>query len=75
MGFVAPLAALAGAGATIFAATQKPDIPEVKGPSDEEVRKKAVARKERIVRSRERHLARQATLGPIQLQAPTLGGI
>jgi hypothetical protein len=50
------------------------DVKEEPEPTDEEVRDKALKREEKVRTSRQRFLARQATLGPIQLQAPSLGG-
>jgi hypothetical protein len=83
MGFAAPVAAAigiigaaGGAAASIYAATRSPEeIKRIPEPSDEEVQRKALKRQENIRGSRERFLQRQATLGPIQLQAPALGGV
>ena len=48
------------------------DVEYIPPPSKEEEDKKIAARERNVRESRERFLARQATLGPIQLQAPTL---
>jgi len=47
----------------------------IPGPTDEEIRKKALERERKIKKSRARFSRRQETLGAIQLQAPALGGI
>lgn len=47
----------------------------IEGPSDEEIRKKALERERKIKRSRLRFSRRQETLGAVQLQAPALGGL
>ena len=51
----------------------KPDI--IPGPTEEEIRRKALERERKINQSRARFAGRQRTLGAVQLQAPTLGGI
>lgn len=49
--------------------------PFIQGPTEEEIRKKALERERKIKKSRARFTQRQSTLGAIQLQAPTLGGL
>lgn len=49
--------------------------PVIAGPTDEEIRKKALERERKIKASRARFSRRQETLGAVQLQAPALGGI
>jgi len=52
----------------------KPDFPEVPtGPTDEEIAEEAKGRKKKIIRSQVQAAQRLAALGPIQLEAPTLG--
>ncbi len=52
-----------------------PEVPVVPDTSEEDAKKENKKRRQRIRRSQENFQARVSTLGPIQLQAPTLGGI
>lgn len=47
----------------------------IPGPTEEEIRRKALERERKIQQSRKRFLTRQRSVGAVQLQAPTLGGI
>lgn len=51
----------------------KPKV--IPGPTEDELRKKALERERKIQKSRRRFLQRQQTSGVVQLQAPTLGGL
>ena len=71
------IGSLIAAGGAI-AATQlgKPDFPDAPvPPTPEEVAKAQGKRKRKVVRSQIQAAQRLAALGPIQLEAPTLGGI
>ncbi len=52
-----------------------PQVPVIEDTSEEEAEEAAKKRRKRISRSREAFQARVATLGPVQLQAPGLGGL
>jgi len=54
---------------------QAPEIPVVPDTSEEDAKKEGKKRRKKIRESRDAFQARVATLGAIQLQAPTLGGI
>ncbi len=52
-----------------------PEIPVIPDTSEEEAEESGKKRRKKIRRSREAFQARASTLGPIQLQAPALGGL
>ena len=79
MGFAAGAASIASIGLQMYGMSQAgkggvkvPFLPEI---SDEEMMAKLRKRQNNIRWSAQRFSQRQATLGPVQLQAPTLGGI
>ncbi len=62
------------AGGLATAALTKPDFPDPPlPPSPEEIAEEAKGRKKKIIRSQISAAQRLAALGPIQLEAPTLG--
>ena len=54
---------------------KSPEVPVVPDTSEEDAKKESKKRRKKIRGSRDAFRARTATLGAIQLQAPTLGGI
>jgi hypothetical protein len=52
-----------------------PEVSVVPDTSEEDAKKESKKRRKKIRESRDAFQARVATLGAIQLQAPTLGGI
>lgn len=52
-----------------------PEVPVIPDTSQEEAEEGGKKRRKRIRRSREAFQARAASLGPIQLSAPALGGL
>lgn len=54
---------------------KKPKVKVVKDPIKDEADAELKKRKRRLRRSREAFQSRVASLGPIQLQAPALGGL
>ena len=52
-----------------------PEIPVIPDTSEDEAEESGKKRRKKIRRSREAFQARASTLGPIQLQAPSLGGL
>ncbi len=54
---------------------KSPEVPVVPDTSEEDAKKEGRKRRKKIRGSRDAFQARTATLGAIQLQAPTLGGI
>lgn len=61
-------------GAIVAAKLGKPSFPPVpEGPTDEEIAEEAKGRKKKIIRSQISAAQRLSALGPIQLEAPTLG--
>ena len=65
---------IAAGGAVVASQLGKPDFPELPtGPTDEEIAGELKQKKKKVVRSQIQAAQRLAALGPIQLEAPTLG--
>jgi len=69
------ISSVVAAGAGVASAQiNKPDFPDPPAPpSAEEIAAETQGRKKKIVRSQIQAAQRLAALGPIQLEAPTLG--
>ncbi len=55
--------------------SRMPEVPVIPDTSEKEAKEAGKKRRKKIRRSREAFQTRASTLGPIQLQAPGLGGL